>query len=121
MSGWFATNSVTSELVSSDVVVVDMGAYWVLTMLLLFAFDKYASKKLGGKRSLGYKVLRIPKFFALIAASAYTIGIVFAAMNGFEIKVATLTYMGLPYFIIWVFYLVNVLRRVKAETKGRNW
>jgi len=84
--------------------------------------DLYAQKKLGGKRSLGYKVLRLPKFIALSAASLYTIVLIVMSMYfDLAVKMSTETYLGLPYFIIWVFFLVNMMRRVRAETKGRPW
>jgi cytochrome c biogenesis protein CcdA len=106
---------------TGTVIAIDMGIYWFLSMIVLWLLDLYASKKLGGKRMLGYKVLRFPKFFSLVFVSGYTIVLVLMSMNGIEIKYNTLTYLGLPYFIVWIFYLVNVLRRVKAETKGRPW
>ena len=109
------------KVASGSVIAIDMGIYWFISMILLWLIDLYASKKLGGKRMLGYKVLRVPKFFSMIFVSAYTIIFIVMGMNGFEIKNSTLTYLGIPYFVVWTFYLVNVLRRIKSETKGRPW
>lgn len=109
------------RLVPSSVIATDMGVYWVISMILFWLMDLYASKKMGGKRMLGYKVLRLPKFFSMIFVSVYTISLILMTMQGFEIKYSTMTYLGLPYFISWIFFLVNVLRRIKAETKGKPW
>jgi hypothetical protein len=109
-------------VVPSSVLATDLGIYWVISMIFFWLMDLYASKKLGGKRMLGFKVLRLPKFFAMVFVSGYTIVLILISMRGFlEFTRSTMTYLGLPYFIAWVFFLVNVLRRIKAETKGRPW
>lgn len=109
------------KVAPGSVVVIDMGIYWLISMILIALIDLYASKKLGGKRMLGYKVLRMSKFFSMIFVSAYTIVLIVMGMNDFGIKNSTLTYLGIPYFVIWVFFLINVLRRIRAETKGKTW
>ncbi len=112
----------TEMIASSSVITIDMGIYFVLTVILVSLMDSYAKKKLGGKRSLGYKVLRLPKFVSLCLASLYTIIlVVWSAYFDLAVKVSTETYLGLPYFVIWVFFLVNMMRRVRAETKGKPW
>lgn len=107
------------ETVPSMVIMVDMGGYWLISVAVVMLMDLYARKKIGGKEMLGYKVLRIPKFLVLITVSAYTIVLMVLAMNGFTVTNNVLTYLGLPYFIAWIFFLINMLRRVKAETKGK--
>ena len=107
------------KMVPSMVIAIDIGIYWLISIILFWLMDIYACKKIGGKRELGYKVLRIPKFLALTTVSAYTIVLVILSMKGFTVTNNTLTYLGIPYFIAWVFFLVNMLRRVRAETKGR--
>lgn len=104
------------------VILIDMGIYWILSMVFIWLLDLYAKKKLGGKRMLGYKVLRIPRFFSLVFVSIYTIVIfLLVQFADLEVKASTLTFMGLPYFVVWVFFLVVTLRRIRAETKGRSW
>lgn len=112
----------TEQIAIGSVISMDMGIYFILTVVLVSVMDFYAQKKLGGKRSLGYKVLRIPRFICLSVASLYTIVLVIWGTY-FDLAVthATLTYLGLPYFVIWIFFLVNMMRRVRAETKGKTW
>lgn len=107
------------EMVPSMVIMIDMGVYWLISVAVFAIMDLYARKKIGGKQMLGYKVLRMAKFLALIIVSAYTIVLIVIAMNGFTVTNNVLTYLGLPYFIAWIFFLINMLRRVKAETKGK--
>lgn len=108
--------------VAKSVFVVNMGMYWILTVGVCMILDFYARKKLGGKRALGYKMLQLPKFFCYVLSSLYTmVLIILVHYVGMQFTNSTMTYLGLPYFVIWIFALVNVLRRVRAETKGRPW
>lgn len=109
-----------SKMVPSMVLAIDLGIYWIISIIVFSLMDVYAWKKMGGKQALGYKVLRIPKFLALITVSAYTIILLLMAIKGFTVSNTILTYLGLPYFLAWTFYLVNMLRRVRAETNGNN-
>lgn len=107
---------------SSSEVLANMGMYFIISVAFFMILDFYAKKKIGGKRMLGYKILRMPRFFSLVFVSAYTIVIfLLAQFEIISVSYSTLTYLGLPYFIAWIFFLVNVLRRVRAETKGRPW
>jgi len=108
------------EMVPSSVIMTDMAIYWVISMIVIWLMDRYARRKIGGKDELGYKVLRIPKFWAMMGISAYTIVIVTKARMGFTVSNNVHTFLGLPYFIAWIFYLVNMLRRVRAETRERR-
>ncbi len=111
-----------TDIASGAMIMTNVAMCWILTVFVLGGLDFYARKKLGGKRALGYKVLRFPNFFSLVAASGYTIIIMLlCTLKGLEVEYNTLTFLCLPFFVIWVFYLVNVIRRVKAETKGRPW
>lgn len=102
------------ESVASDVIVMDMVLYWLITILLLALADFYAKGKLG-KDSLGFKALRIPKFIALTISSVATIIFCLLAFAGMVVSQDRLTYFGIPYFAVWVFYLCCVFRRVRAE------
>ncbi|MEG1583513.1 MAG: hypothetical protein RR361_00495 [Anaerovorax sp.] len=102
------------EHVARDVIIMDMALYWLITIILLAFMDFYARRKLG-RSSLGFKALRIPKFISLTISSAATILFVVMALLGVDISQKMLTYFGIPYFAIWVFYLCCVFRRVRAE------
>lgn len=105
---------------SSGEIMANAGIYWIVSIAFFLLLDRYASKKLGGQRMLGYKVLRVPRFFSMIAVSAISIVVLlWCQFGGLQMTYSGLTYLGLPYFVIWVFFLVNVLRRIRAETKGR--
>ncbi len=107
--------------VTAGVIVWEILTFWIFSMLFFFLIDLYAKRKIGNANRLGYKILRAPRFFSILFVSAYTIAIVLWSQYGLEVSRNTLTYMGVPYFMAWSFFLVNVLRRVKAETKGRPW
>lgn len=106
---------------SSGEIMANAGMYWIISMAFIMILDRYASKKLGGARMLGYKVLRVPKFFCMVAVSAISvIVLLWSRLGGLQMSYNALTFLGLPYFIIWIFFLVNVLRRIRAETKNRS-
>lgn len=109
------------EIASSDMIMLEMGTYWIFSIIFISALDYYAAKKLGGKRMLAYKILRMPRFFSLIFISAYTIVFFVMSMAGVEIKYTIFTFLGIPYFAVWMFFLINVVRRIKAEKKGKPW
>lgn len=106
------------ENVVKDVVIMDMAIYWILTIVILGGLDLYAKGKMGNT-SLGYKALRIPKFAALCISSVATVIFVLSALLGLKISQTMLTYFGIPYFAVWVYYMCNVFRRVKAERVRR--
>lgn len=110
-----------NRLVSANEVMANMGMYFIISIALFLIMDYYARKKIGGKQMLGYKILRIPKFFSMLVVSGYTIVIfVLCRFGVVQLTYSTMTYLGILYFVVWVFYLVNVLRRVRAETRGRS-
>lgn len=109
------------EFATSEMIMFEMGTYWIFSILFISALDYYAAKKLGGKRMLSYKILRMPRFFSLIFVSAYTIVFFVLTMKDILIRYSLFTYMGIPYFVVWVFFFINVFRRIKAEKKGRPW
>ena len=108
-------------MVSSNVVLVDMVVYWILSMLVIFAIDFYERWRLGGTKELGYLVLRIPRFITMVVVTAITIVFcIFFWQSGREISYSTETFLGIPYFAMWVFFLVCVFRRIRAEKAGRR-
>lgn len=105
---------------TSGEIMANAGMYWIVSVAFFMILDRYACKKLGGAHMLGYKVLRVPRFFSLMAVSAITIGVLmWTRFSGHLLSYSAMTFLGLPYFVIWVFFLINVLRRIRAETKGR--
>ena len=110
------------DIASSGEIIASLGMCFVASVAIFMVLDFYASKKLGGKRMLGYKVLRIPRFFSLVFASAYTIVMFLLGNYGIiKLSYSALTYVQLPYFVLWIYFMITVLRRVRAETKGRSW
>lgn len=109
------------DIATSQTIMFEMGTYWVFSILFISVLDYYAAKKLGGKRMLSYKILRMPRFFSLIFVSAYTIVFFVLSMKNVVIPYSIFTFMGIPYFVVWIFFFVNVFRRIKAEKKGRPW
>ena len=101
-------------------IYANAGMYWIISVFVFMILDHYAKKKLGGARMLGYKILRVPRFFTMVAVSAITIGVLLGTRMGLiTFSYTSLTFLGLPYFIVWIFFMVNVMRRIRAETKNR--
>jgi hypothetical protein len=108
----------TKDIASYQVIIMEIAICWIVSMVLFSLMDLYAKKKLGGKDKLAYKVLRIPKFLTMCAVSAYAVVIVIICIirkENFSVTRDVLTYMDLPFFIGWVYYLVSVFRRIRAE------
>jgi len=107
-----ATDPLTT-MVGGDVVSIEILIYWSASAVLLAAMDFYARKRLG-KGSAGYLSLRFPRFVAAIVVTLFSIAAVFFT-GRFDIPLATMSYLGVPYLAMWFFYLVCVFRRVRAE------
>jgi hypothetical protein len=107
------------KLAASDVIMMDIIIYAFVSLVLFQLMDFYAKKKLGGKNTTGFKALRFPKWLSLMIVSLFSIGIVVAARFGFTVRASTLTYFGIPYFVMWFYFLVSVLRRIRSETRGK--
>lgn len=107
-------------MVTGDILLIDVLIYWVITMVVIGILDLYAAKTLGGRKTMAYKVLKMSRFLAMTTASVLSIVFGFLCIKGFEIQASTATFVGVPYFVIWVFFLINVLRRVRAEKHGRR-
>ncbi len=107
--------------ISSSDIMFEMGTYWIFSIVFISALDYFAAKKLGGKRVLAYKILRMPRFFSLIFISAYTLVFFVMSMFDMQIESTLFTFLGIPYFVVWIFFFVNVVRRIKAEKQGKPW
>lgn len=107
--------------VTSSDIMFEMGTYWIFSVVFISVVDYFAAKKLGGKRVLAYKILRMPRFFSLIFISLYTIVFFVMSMQDVKIDATLFTFLGIPYFVVWVFFFINVVRRIKAEKKGKTW
>lgn len=113
--------NVLEDIASSQVIMVEVVIYCIASILILLLMDWYAAKRIGNKLSMGYKVLRIPKYVSFMIICGFTVIVGILCMySDFSVTRRVLTYFGLPYFIALVYYLVKMLRRVKSETKGRH-
>jgi len=107
-------------MVSSNAAMIDVMIYWIISMVVIIGFDAIAVKKLGGKHKMGYKVLQFPKFIAVSATSLISLVLMILFKVSFDqIKSTTETYLGVPYFAFWCFYMVVVMRRIRAEKHNR--
>lgn len=116
-----AATNILEDVASSSVIMTEIIIYAIASILILMLMDFYAQKKIGNKMVLGYKILRIPKYVSLFIICGFTLIIGLLCMYAdLSVTRGTLTYFGMPYFIALVYYLVKMLRRVRAETKGRR-
>ena len=103
-----------TDRVPADVIYMDVFMYWMLTMIVVMASDFYARRKLG-RKSLGYKSLKVHKYIAFLIAAIATILFVASVAAKIEVTRQMMTYFGVPYFIACTYYLTTVFRRLKAE------
>lgn len=107
------------RIATAEVVRTDILLYWMTSVLVLFLIDRYARKKLGGKHVEAYRLLAFPRMLALVFVTALSILLAVLFLFGqWTIRASLLTYLGIPYFTAWFFFLVNVLRRIRAETRA---
>lgn len=105
-------------VVSADVLTVDIIIYVAISMAVFGIMDVYAAKKMG-RQSEGMKALRPYKFVMLLIVCGLSAILLVLCMKGLTMKATTETFIGVPYLACWFYYMTCVLRRVKAETKGR--
>ena len=116
-----ASSDILNQVASSDVIMIEVLMYWLVSLLILFIMDWYAAKKIGGKQRMGYRVLKPHRSIALMICTVFTAGIgILCLMRDFTCTRGTLTYFGLPYLVGLLYYMVKMFRRVRAETKGRR-
>lgn len=117
-----AVADITQDLASSDVIMWEVIIYFVVSLLILFIIDWYASFKIGGKNRPGYIALKGHRGIAVLIMAAFTAVVgMLCLMRGFTCTRGTLSYFGLPYLVALLYYMVKVFRRVRAETKGRRF
>lgn len=107
-----------NNLVPTDVIMVDVIMYWIMSCVAILVVDFYAKKKLG-KGTLGYKTLGIPKFLSLMTCSGFALLFAILAMSGYQISQNVLTFLGIPFFALSTFFMISVFRRIRAE-KGNT-
>jgi len=107
-----------TDRMPADVIYMDVFFYWVMTMGVVLGADFFAKRRLG-KSSLGYKALKIPRYTSYLIASVATILLVVGILADMSVNQQMLTFFGVPYFVAWVYYLVSVFRRIKAERVRR--
>ena len=116
-----AVADITQDLASSDVIMWEVIIYFVVSLLILFIIDWYASFKIGGKNRPGYIALKGHRGISVLIMAAFTAVVgMLCLMRDFTCTRGTLSYFGLPYLVALLYYMVKVFRRVRAETKGRG-
>lgn len=103
-------------VVTGDVIMVDVLIYAGMSYIIFGILNAFAIRKLG-KDSLAYKAISIHKFIFLSAISLISIGLLIASLCGITMKATTETFLGVPYFAFWTYYMVSVLHRIISEKK----
>ena len=116
-----AAGNVLQDVAGTQVIMVEIVIYCFASLLILALMNWYAAKRIGNRRSMGYQVLKVPRFVSVAIICGFTVVIgILCMIIKLEVTRRTLTYFGVPYFIALAYYLMQMLRRVKAETKGRR-
>ena len=114
--------NIVKDIASSDVIMWEVIIYFVVSLLILFIIDWYASFKIGGKNRPGYIALKGHRGISVLIMAAFTAVVgMLCLMRDFTCTRGTLSYFGLPYLVALLYYMVKVFRRVRAETKGRGF
>jgi|GEM_PF-2514199 len=111
------TAPATGPMADSSVVLFNVALYWGLSVVMFGIMDMYARRNLGGKLTPAFQSLRMSKFISLVAVSIVSIVVGVIFMNGVQVKQSLMDFIGVPYFAMWFYYMVNVVRRVRAEKK----
>ncbi|MBQ6835947.1 MAG: hypothetical protein IJO47_02725 [Clostridia bacterium] len=113
--------AVLTEIVPTNAILIELFTYALFSLALIMLMDWYAAKKIGGRDKMGYKVLSMPRHISLYIIYGFTLVIALLCMyTDFKVTRGTLSYFGIPYFMGLTYYLMQMLRRVKSETKGGN-
>ncbi|MBE6987169.1 MAG: hypothetical protein E7432_00125 [Ruminococcaceae bacterium] len=113
--------AVLTEIVPTNAILMELFTYALFSLVLILLMDWYAAKKIGGRDKMGYKVLSMPRHISLYLIYGFTLVIALLCMyTDFTVTRGTLSYFGIPYFMGLTYYLMQMLRRVKSETKGGN-
>lgn len=113
--------AVLTEIVPTNAILIELFTYALFSLVLILLMDWYAAKKIGGRDKMGYKVLSMPRHISLYLIYGFTLVIALLCMyTDFTVTRGTLSYFGIPYFMGLTYYLMQMLRRVKSETKGGN-
>jgi len=108
------------RMIGGNLALLEIAVYWLLSIGLFALMDSYAAKKLGGKHTAGYMSLRRRKFISMSAVSGVSVLAIGFFMRGIEVAATTMTFLGVPYLAVWLFYLVSVLRRLRAEREAKK-
>ncbi len=115
------TATILEDIAGPDAIMIEVLIYWFASLLIILIMDWYAAKKIGGRKRMGYQVLRPHKSIAIMVFTVFTVVIgILCLMRGFSCTRRVLSYFGLPYLISLLYYMVKMFRRVRAETKGRR-
>lgn len=111
--------AVLTEIVPTNAILIELFTYALFSLVLILLMDWYAAKKIGGRDKMGYKVLSMPRHISLYLIYGFTLVIALLCMyTDFKVTRGMLSYFGIPYFMGLTYYLMQMLRRVKSETKG---
>ena len=91
---------------------------WVTTIAVLSAFDYLAQKMLGVSHQ-GYMNLRLPKFIALVIASATIVLSLYGLNNGLISQYAA-GFLAIPYFAATSYFIAVFFRELKAAKSERG-
>lgn len=113
---------VIEDVANSQVILVELLLYAIVSLVLVLIMDALAAKIIGNKMSMEYKILRIPKYISLFIICGFTvvIGVFCLYSEDFSVTRGTLTYFGLPYFIAVFYFLIKMMRRVRSVQKRRK-
>lgn len=111
-------STILEEIASSDVIMIELLIYCMASLAILMLMSAFARKKLGGERALAYQSLRGVRTLAVLTICGFTFVVgMLCLTQDLTCTRGTLTYFGLPYFLALLFYMFQMIGRVRAETK----
>ena len=111
-------STILTEIASPDVIMMEVLIYCAASIAILMLMSTFAKKKLGGERALAYQSLTGIRTLAVLLICGFTFVVgMLCLTQEFTCSRGTLTYFGLPYFLALMFYMFQMIGRVRAESK----
>jgi len=105
-------------MLPSDLAVLDVITYYLVTFAVVIGLGKSVRKK-AGAGSRQDMAMRAPRLLSMLIMSAAGIAVVLLAMKG-NITQAARTYIGVPYFAVLVYTMTTYFRQMKDLRKDKG-
>ena len=88
-----AAATILEDVANSQVIMMEVLIYGVVSIVLILLMDLFAAKAIGDRQSMEYKILKIPRFVSIFIVCMFTviIGVICLYNDQFSVTRSTLT------------------------------